>query len=89
MKTISKKKGEVGEVTLPKALIMFLIKDEAVKKAIGASVTSVKVAVKVLLPKEVVTQALSVPYVAPKKSLNLAAAIMRSLNLPVPRKGGA
>eukprot|EP00957_Ditylum_brightwellii_P129424 9873265-Ditylum_brightwellii.AAC.1 len=59
------------------------------KKAIRASVSSVEVAAKVSPPKEAVTQALSTPYVAPKKSVHLAAAIMRSLDLPVPRKGGA
>eukprot|EP00957_Ditylum_brightwellii_P184802 14076074-Ditylum_brightwellii.AAC.1 len=89
MKAISKQKGEVGEVNLPKALIMSLSKDEDVKKAIRASVSSVEVAVKVLLPKDAVSQALSASYVAPKKSVNRAAGIMRSLNLPVPRKGGA
>eukprot|EP00957_Ditylum_brightwellii_P096440 7345438-Ditylum_brightwellii.AAC.1 len=89
MKAISKKKGEVGEVNLPKALIMSLFEDEDVKKAIRASVSSVEVVVKVLPPKEPVSQALSAPYVAPKKSVNLAVAIMHSLNLPVPRKGGA
>eukprot|EP00957_Ditylum_brightwellii_P089016 6778837-Ditylum_brightwellii.AAC.1 len=66
MKAISKKKGEVGEVNLPKALIMFLFKGEDVKKAIRASVSSVKVAVKVLPPKDAVSQALSAPYVAPE-----------------------
>eukprot|EP00957_Ditylum_brightwellii_P074304 5645859-Ditylum_brightwellii.AAC.1 len=68
---------------------MSLFEDKDVKKAIRASVTSVEVAVKVLPPKDAVSQALSTPYVAPKKSVNLAAALMRSLNLPVPRKGGA
>eukprot|EP00957_Ditylum_brightwellii_P069692 5292652-Ditylum_brightwellii.AAC.1 len=80
MKAISKKKGEVGEVYLPKALIMSLFEGKDVKKAIRASVSSVEVAVKVLPPKDAVSQALSTPYVAPKKSVNLAAAIMRSLN---------
>eukprot|EP00957_Ditylum_brightwellii_P162746 12393332-Ditylum_brightwellii.AAC.1 len=88
MKAISKKKGEVGEMNLPKALIMYLFKDENAKKAIRVSVSSVEVAVKVLTPKDAVSQALSVPYVAPKKPVNLAAALLRSLNLPVPRKGG-
>eukprot|EP00957_Ditylum_brightwellii_P042881 3246310-Ditylum_brightwellii.AAC.1 len=68
---------------------MSLFKDKDVKKAIRASVSSAEVAVKVLLPKEPVSQALSAPYVALKKSVNLAAAIMRSLNLPIPRKDGA
>eukprot|EP00957_Ditylum_brightwellii_P025945 1962116-Ditylum_brightwellii.AAC.1 len=75
MKVISKKKGEVGEVNLPDALIMSLFDFE--------------VAIKVLPPKEPVSQALSTPYVVQKKSVNRAAAIMRSLNLPVPRKDGA
>eukprot|EP00957_Ditylum_brightwellii_P009220 698016-Ditylum_brightwellii.AAC.1 len=89
MKSISKKKGEVGEVNIPKALIMSLFKDDDVKKAIRASVSSVKVAVKVLPLKYAVSQALSMPYVAPKKPINLVAALMCSLNLPIPRKGGA
>eukprot|EP00957_Ditylum_brightwellii_P043529 3300190-Ditylum_brightwellii.AAC.1 len=66
MKVISKKKGEVGEVNLPKALIMSLFKDEDVKKVIRASMSSVEVAVKVLPPKDIATQALSTPYVALK-----------------------
>eukprot|EP00957_Ditylum_brightwellii_P132607 10112560-Ditylum_brightwellii.AAC.1 len=82
------KKGEVGEVNLPNALIMPLFKDEDVKKAIRDSVSSVEVTVKVLPPKDAVTQALSMPYVAPKKPINIAAALLRSLNSPVPRKGG-
>eukprot|EP00957_Ditylum_brightwellii_P153340 11670454-Ditylum_brightwellii.AAC.1 len=89
MKAISKQKGEVGEVNLPKALIMSLFKDDDVKKAIRASISSVEVAVKVSPPKEAVSQALSAPYVAPKKSVNLAAAIIYSLNSPVPKKGEA
>eukprot|EP00957_Ditylum_brightwellii_P165988 12637548-Ditylum_brightwellii.AAC.1 len=89
MKVIYKKKGEVGEVNLPKAFIMSLFKDEDMKKAIRASVSSVEVTVKVCPPKDAVSQALSTPYVTPKKPINLAAAIMHSLSLPVPRKGGA
>eukprot|EP00957_Ditylum_brightwellii_P020559 1550043-Ditylum_brightwellii.AAC.1 len=46
-------------------------------------------AVKVSPPKEAVSQALSASYVAPKKTVNLAATIMCSLNLPIPRKDGA
>eukprot|EP00957_Ditylum_brightwellii_P005814 442646-Ditylum_brightwellii.AAC.1 len=89
MKAIYKKKGEVGEVNLPKAFIVSLFKDKDVKKAIRVSVSSIEVAVKVLLPTETVSRALSTPYVAPKNPINLAAALMRSLNLPVPRKGEA
>eukprot|EP00957_Ditylum_brightwellii_P150339 11448296-Ditylum_brightwellii.AAC.1 len=89
MKIISKKKGEVKEVNLPKALIMSLFKSEDAKKAIRASVFAVKVAIKVLSSKDIVTQALSTPYAAPKKPINMAAALLRSLNLPVPRNGGA
>eukprot|EP00957_Ditylum_brightwellii_P139867 10657716-Ditylum_brightwellii.AAC.1 len=88
MKTVSKKKGEAGEVNLPKALIMSLFEDEDVKKAIRASVSAVKVAVKVLPAKDTVTQALSAPYAALNKPVNMAAALLRSLNLPIPRKGG-
>eukprot|EP00957_Ditylum_brightwellii_P148302 11291059-Ditylum_brightwellii.AAC.1 len=61
---------------------MSLFEDEDVKKAIRASVFSVEVAVKVLPPKEAVSQALSTPYLAPKKPINLEAALMHSLNLP-------
>eukprot|EP00957_Ditylum_brightwellii_P207397 15352823-Ditylum_brightwellii.AAC.1 len=89
MKAISKQKGGVGEANLPKALIMCLFEDKDVKKAIRASVASVEVAVKVSPPKEAVSQALSAPYVEPKKSVNLTVANMHSLDLPVPRKGGA
>eukprot|EP00957_Ditylum_brightwellii_P098307 7490323-Ditylum_brightwellii.AAC.1 len=89
MKTISKKKGEEGEVNLPKTLIMSFFKDEDVKKAIRASVSSVEVAVKVLSPNDIVTEALSRPYVAPKKPVKMAAALLCFLNLPVQRKGGA
>eukprot|EP00957_Ditylum_brightwellii_P045174 3425114-Ditylum_brightwellii.AAC.1 len=89
MRPISKKKGEVGDVNLPMALIMSLFKDENVKKAIRASASSVEVAVKILTPKDIVTQALSAPYVALKKPVNMAAALLHSLNLPVPRKGEA
>jgi hypothetical protein len=68
---------------------MSLFKDEDVKKAIRVSVSSVEVAVKVLPPKDAVSQALSTPYVAPKKPINLVAALMCSLNSPVLREGGA
>eukprot|EP00957_Ditylum_brightwellii_P116267 8868570-Ditylum_brightwellii.AAC.1 len=88
MKTISKKKGEVGEVNLPKVLIMSLFKDDDAKKTIWDSVSLVDVAVKVSPSKHAVTQALSAPYVVPKKPVNMAAALLCSLNSPVPRKGG-
>eukprot|EP00957_Ditylum_brightwellii_P024317 1833837-Ditylum_brightwellii.AAC.1 len=71
MKAISKQKGEVGEVNLPKALIMSLFKGKDVKKAIMASVSSIEVAVKALPPKDAVSQALSAPYVTPKNPINL------------------
>eukprot|EP00957_Ditylum_brightwellii_P140777 10723938-Ditylum_brightwellii.AAC.1 len=75
MKTISKKKGEVGEVNLPKALIMSLFADEDVQKAIRASVSAVEMELKVLPLKDIVTQALNTPYVALKKPVNMAAAL--------------
>eukprot|EP00957_Ditylum_brightwellii_P166374 12665324-Ditylum_brightwellii.AAC.1 len=62
---------------------MSLFKDKDVEKAIRASASLLEVAVKVLQPKEPVSQALSAPYVALKKSVNLAATIMHSLNLPI------
>ena len=86
MRSISKHKGEVGEVTLPKALIMSLFKDEDVKKAIRASVSSVEVEVKESSSKDAVSKALSAPYVAPKKTANLAASLLRQLSQPIPRK---
>eukprot|EP00957_Ditylum_brightwellii_P054417 4122856-Ditylum_brightwellii.AAC.1 len=43
MKAISKKKRDVGEVNLPKALIMSLFEDKDVKKAIRASVPAAEV----------------------------------------------
>eukprot|EP00957_Ditylum_brightwellii_P136144 10383022-Ditylum_brightwellii.AAC.1 len=88
MKTISKKKGEVGEVNLPKALIMSFFKDDDTKKTIRDSVSLVDVAVKVSPSKHAITQALSAPYVAPKKPVNVAAALLHFLNSPVLRKGG-
>eukprot|EP00957_Ditylum_brightwellii_P114274 8712924-Ditylum_brightwellii.AAC.1 len=89
MKSISKKKGKVGEVNLPKALIMSLFEDEDIKRAIRASVSASEVIEIVLPAKDSVTQALSTTYVAPKKPVNMAAALLCSLNLPIPRKGGA
>eukprot|EP00957_Ditylum_brightwellii_P148564 11312222-Ditylum_brightwellii.AAC.1 len=53
MKTISKKKGKVGEVNLPKALIMSFFEYKDVKKAIRDYVSSVEVVVKVLPPKDI------------------------------------
>eukprot|EP00957_Ditylum_brightwellii_P038659 2922444-Ditylum_brightwellii.AAC.1 len=85
MKAISKQKGKVGEVNLPKSLIMSLLNDEDVKKAIRASVSSIEVDVKILPPKDAVSQALIAPYVAPKKTASLAASLLRSLNKPIPR----
>eukprot|EP00957_Ditylum_brightwellii_P093816 7144127-Ditylum_brightwellii.AAC.1 len=71
MKAISKQKGEVEEVNLLKALIMSLFEDKDVKKAIRASASSVEIAVKVLLSKDAVSQALSTLYVAPMNPMNL------------------
>eukprot|EP00957_Ditylum_brightwellii_P110927 8460511-Ditylum_brightwellii.AAC.1 len=64
---------------------MSLFNDKGIKKAIRASVSSVEVDVKVSQPKDAVSQALSMPCVAPKKTANLAAIILRSLNSPIPR----
>eukprot|EP00957_Ditylum_brightwellii_P151945 11570586-Ditylum_brightwellii.AAC.1 len=76
MKSITKKKGEVGEVNLPKALTMSLFEDEDIKKAIRASVSAAEEIEIVLPAKDKVTQALSVLYVAPKKPVNMAAAFL-------------
>ena len=65
---------------------MSLFKDEDAKKVIRVSVSLVEVAGKVLLPKDAVSQALSAPYVAPKKTANLAATILRQLSQPIPKK---
>eukprot|EP00957_Ditylum_brightwellii_P116787 8907741-Ditylum_brightwellii.AAC.1 len=68
---------------------MSLFEDEDVKKAIRASVSATEV-VEIISPaKDVVTQALNVPYATPKKPVSMAAALLRSLNSPIPRKGGA
>eukprot|EP00957_Ditylum_brightwellii_P123665 9427917-Ditylum_brightwellii.AAC.1 len=89
MKAISKKKGEVGEVNLPKDLIMSLFKDENVKKAIRVSVSTAEIIEIVSPAKDKVTQVLSTPYMAPKKQVNMAATLMCSLNSPNKKKGGA
>ena len=85
MRSISKHKGEVGEVTLPKALIMSLLQDKDVKKAIRVSVSSAEVVIEPL-SKEAVSKKLSAPYVAPKKTANLAASLFRQLSQPIPKK---
>eukprot|EP00957_Ditylum_brightwellii_P046634 3539222-Ditylum_brightwellii.AAC.1 len=89
MKFISKKKVEVGEVNLPKALIMSLFEDEDVKEVIRASMSVADVKKIVLPAKDKVTQALSAPYVAQKKQVNMTAALLRSLNLPIKKNSGA
>eukprot|EP00957_Ditylum_brightwellii_P195520 14898010-Ditylum_brightwellii.AAC.1 len=89
MKPFSKKKGGVGEVSLPKALVMSLFKDEDVKNAIKAFVPAAEVIKIESSAKETVTQTLSVPYVVPKRQVNMAAALLYSLNLPIKKKGGA
>eukprot|EP00957_Ditylum_brightwellii_P157732 12005755-Ditylum_brightwellii.AAC.1 len=68
---------------------MPLFKDEDVKKAIRASVSLAEVEVKESPPKDAVSQALSALYVASKKSVNLAASLLRSLNSPIHRRHGA
>eukprot|EP00957_Ditylum_brightwellii_P061782 4688637-Ditylum_brightwellii.AAC.1 len=65
---------------------MSLFQDEDVKKAIRASVSSVEVEVKESPSKDAVSKALSTPYAAQKKSVNLAAAIMCYLNQPIPKR---
>eukprot|EP00957_Ditylum_brightwellii_P052463 3978834-Ditylum_brightwellii.AAC.1 len=89
MKSISKKKGEAEAVKLSKALIMSLFEDEVVKKGIRASV-SVAEMIEIVSPaKETITQALSTPYVAQKRQVNMAAALLCSVNLPIKKKSGA
>eukprot|EP00957_Ditylum_brightwellii_P127072 9687968-Ditylum_brightwellii.AAC.1 len=61
MRSISKQKGEVEEVTLPKAIIVSLFQDKDAKKVIRASVSSAEV-VKESSSKEAVSKALSAPY---------------------------
>eukprot|EP00957_Ditylum_brightwellii_P035423 2685952-Ditylum_brightwellii.AAC.1 len=69
---------------------MSLFQDKDVKKAIRASVSSIEVEVKVSPPKNRVSQALSAPYVAPKKTANnFTATLLCSRNQPIPRKPGA
>eukprot|EP00957_Ditylum_brightwellii_P129327 9865881-Ditylum_brightwellii.AAC.1 len=65
---------------------MSLFQDEDVKKAIRASLSLVEVNVKESSSKDAVSKALSVPYVAPKKTVSMAAALLRSLNQPIPKK---
>eukprot|EP00957_Ditylum_brightwellii_P192598 14663749-Ditylum_brightwellii.AAC.1 len=65
---------------------MSLFQNEDVKKAIRASVSLVKVEVKESSSKDAVSKALSTPYVAPKKTASVAAALLRSLNQPIPKK---
>eukprot|EP00957_Ditylum_brightwellii_P015889 1196907-Ditylum_brightwellii.AAC.1 len=65
---------------------MSLFQDKDVKKAIRASVSSVGVEVKESSSKDAVSKALSTPYVAPKKTTSMAAALLRSLNQPTPKK---
>eukprot|EP00957_Ditylum_brightwellii_P027187 2054726-Ditylum_brightwellii.AAC.1 len=86
MKFISKKERKVGEVNLPKALIMPLFEDEGVKKAIRASVSVAEVIEIVSSAKDKVTQSFSTPYVAQKWQVIMAAALLCSLNLP-PKEG--
>eukprot|EP00957_Ditylum_brightwellii_P099794 7602101-Ditylum_brightwellii.AAC.1 len=65
---------------------MSLFQDKDVKKAIRAFVSSVEVEVKESPSKDAVPKALSAPYVAPKKTASMTAAIMRSLNQPIPKR---
>eukprot|EP00957_Ditylum_brightwellii_P205277 15343145-Ditylum_brightwellii.AAC.1 len=67
MKSISRKKGEEGEEKYPKALIMPLLKDESVKKAIRTSVSAAEVIEVVSPARDMANQALSAPYVAQKR----------------------
>eukprot|EP00957_Ditylum_brightwellii_P017429 1312438-Ditylum_brightwellii.AAC.1 len=64
---------------------MSLFQDKDVKKAIRASVSSVEV-VKETSSKDRVSQALSAPYTAPKKTVSMTAALLRSLSKPIPKK---
>eukprot|EP00957_Ditylum_brightwellii_P023460 1770600-Ditylum_brightwellii.AAC.1 len=89
MKSISKKKGEVGGAKYPKVLIMSLFEDEDVKKAIRASVSVAEVIELVLPAKDMVSQALSAPYVAPKRQVNISSALLHLLNSPNRRNSGA
>eukprot|EP00957_Ditylum_brightwellii_P198398 15118865-Ditylum_brightwellii.AAC.1 len=65
---------------------MSLFQDKDVKKAIRASVSTIEVEVKKKLSKEAVSKALIVPYVAPKKSVSMAATLLRSLNQPITKR---
>eukprot|EP00957_Ditylum_brightwellii_P100744 7678439-Ditylum_brightwellii.AAC.2 len=89
MKAISKKKREEVEGNSPKAYIMSLFKDKDLKKAIRAYVSSAEVINVVSPAKDAVKQALSVPYVAPKRQISTSIALLSSLNLPNNKTGGA
>eukprot|EP00957_Ditylum_brightwellii_P117767 8984647-Ditylum_brightwellii.AAC.1 len=65
---------------------MYLFQDKDVKKAIRASVSSIEVGIKVMPHKDAVSQALSTPYMAPKKTASLAATLLRSLNQPISKR---
>eukprot|EP00957_Ditylum_brightwellii_P031189 2363628-Ditylum_brightwellii.AAC.1 len=65
---------------------MSLFQDEDVKKAIRASVSSVEVEVKEAPSKDAVSKAPRAPYVAPKKTASMAAALLRTMNQPIPKK---
>ena len=73
-------------MNLPKTLIMSLFQAEDVKKTIRASVSSVEVEVKESSSKEAVSNALSAPYSAPKKTVSMTEALLRSLSQPIPKK---
>eukprot|EP00957_Ditylum_brightwellii_P164640 12535303-Ditylum_brightwellii.AAC.1 len=89
MKSISRKKGGEGEAKYPNALIMSLFKDEDIKKTIRASVSAADVIELVLPARDTVNQALSAPYVAPRRQVNMSSSLLRSLNLTKRKNSGA
>eukprot|EP00957_Ditylum_brightwellii_P103547 7889307-Ditylum_brightwellii.AAC.2 len=89
MKSIFRKKEGEGEAKYPKALTVSLFEDEDIKKAIRTSVSAAEVIDLVLPVRDMVSKALSAPYVAPKRQVNIASALLCSLKLPNRRRSGA
>eukprot|EP00957_Ditylum_brightwellii_P064517 4896029-Ditylum_brightwellii.AAC.1 len=68
---------------------MSLFKEEGIKKAIRALVSAAEVIEIVSPARNTVKQALSTPYVAPKRQVIMSSALLHSLNLPNRRNSEA
>eukprot|EP00957_Ditylum_brightwellii_P173341 13197699-Ditylum_brightwellii.AAC.1 len=67
---------------------MYLFKDEDLKKAIRAYVSAAEVIELVSPAKDMVSQALNAPYVAPKRQVNMSSALLNSLHSSNRRNSG-